>query len=160
LLFWRQVQVNDRSMSRLCSLTRPLSIRKRPGFLGSRLAAGERRASCRWAGYLEFGSAAPRNQAQLFGLAGTAAAGKVFDDVNFVPILVSAAIFVAGGAVSKCFNDTQLAAATCSVTLAAYANSNCSSTSPVVPCQDNHARPHTRQQAASRAGQVRLQVET
>ena len=38
---------------------------------------------------------------QLFGLAGTAAAGKAFGDVNFVPVLVSAAIFVAGGAVSS-----------------------------------------------------------
>jgi hypothetical protein len=44
------------------------------------------------AGYLEFRSAAPRNQVQLFGLAGTAAAGKAFGDVNFVPVLVSTVI--------------------------------------------------------------------
>ena len=51
--------------------------------------------------YLEFRSAAPRNQVQLVGLAGTAAAGKAFGDVNFnfVPVLVSTAIFVSNGAV-------------------------------------------------------------
>ena len=85
---------------------------------------------------------------------------RAFGDVNFVPVLVSNAIFVTGGAVSSAsmiLSWQQLHAALHRHALALAATAAAASPSPV-PCQDNHARPaqgNTRQQA-SRAEQCRL----